>query len=181
MPEDPDRDRTVRLFTYLRELAQLRTKLTRDLSAYDRVVWFDDVPKEPGCSSISRDEHDEEGTWLRVRRGKEPVCRELPTGCTEWVSRTDLQNDSQEPQIRSRIPITGEAEGEPARFIELSDAVQIQEKWLRYLINDWTPWAEQHRRWRSVQETYKGAEIRAGRLTKDGDRIVRTPSLFAEQ
>jgi hypothetical protein len=39
------RDRAVRLFKFLRELALLKSKIVRDLSQYEKVVWFHDVPQ----------------------------------------------------------------------------------------------------------------------------------------
>ena len=35
---DEDKDRSIRLFTYLRELVRLRSKIIRDISAYDETL-----------------------------------------------------------------------------------------------------------------------------------------------
>src|SRR6266487_5955566 len=60
-PEPPDdepepldeeagsRDRAIRLFEYLKRLAELRARTVRDLAEYTEVLWFCEVPAEPEC------------------------------------------------------------------------------------------------------------------------------------
>jgi hypothetical protein len=60
------RKKAVRLFTYLKDLTRLRTAMVRDLSAYEGVLWFDDVPREPGCFTAA---------WGAQREETEGVVR----------------------------------------------------------------------------------------------------------
>ena len=46
-------DKAVQLFTYLRELCALRTSQVRDVSQYDEVFWFGDIPRERLCQCIA--------------------------------------------------------------------------------------------------------------------------------
>ena len=46
------RANTIRVFTYLKELAQLRTKVIRDCLDYEDLIWFNDIPKEKGCYTL---------------------------------------------------------------------------------------------------------------------------------
>ncbi len=70
------RDKAVRLFTYLRELALLRTKLVRDLPEEDAVLWFYQIPQERGFYSITHGVEREGGddAWVEIARRKEPAC-----------------------------------------------------------------------------------------------------------
>jgi very-short-patch-repair endonuclease len=38
--------------------------------------------------------------------------------------------------------------------LKLEDYPAVQDQWLKYLIEKWQPWSEQHRRWKSVQALY---------------------------
>ena len=51
--EDEIRDRAIRLFTFLRELTELRTTTVRNCDQYEKVIWFDDIPQEVGCDCIA--------------------------------------------------------------------------------------------------------------------------------
>jgi len=46
-------DKAVQLFTYLRELCALRASHVRDVSQYDEVFWFGDIPREKQCQCIA--------------------------------------------------------------------------------------------------------------------------------
>jgi len=76
-------DRAVRLFKFLRELARLRSRIVRDLSEYEQVVWFYDIPEHKGCFSILGPESDtvQDTTWLEIRKSPEPKRPQVPTAC----------------------------------------------------------------------------------------------------
>lgn len=100
------RDRAIRLFTYLRELARLKTKVTRDLSAYD-VVWFHDVPEYKGCFSIplsQESDRTQDGNWLEVRKTAEPKKPPIPSSCLRWVADSTESDPLVEPYLRDEIP-----------------------------------------------------------------------------
>lgn len=65
------RDRAIRLFTFLRELTELRTTTVRSLEQYEKVLWFSDIPREQGCHCIAWGpiEDDERSEiWLEIRK-----------------------------------------------------------------------------------------------------------------
>jgi hypothetical protein len=63
------RKKAVRLFTYLKDLTRLPTATVRDLSSYEAVLWFDDVPREQGCFAVARDsQRDETEVSLGVEK-----------------------------------------------------------------------------------------------------------------
>jgi hypothetical protein len=68
MVEDILRNRAIRLFTYLKELTELRTKVVRNLHQYDELIWFSDIPKERGCfcAAWQQPSDYEPELWLRI-------------------------------------------------------------------------------------------------------------------
>ncbi len=65
------RDRAVRLFTFLREITELRSKTIRTIEQYDKVLWFKEIPREPGCDWIAwRPVKDEEKSdvWVEIKK-----------------------------------------------------------------------------------------------------------------
>ena len=163
------RDRAVRLFTYLRELAKLKTKVTRDLSAYDGVVWFHDVPEYKGCFSIlSSPESDkaQDDIWLEVRKVAEPKRPSIPSPCLRWVEASPESDPLVEPYLKDEIPAditpnqNSDHDAKPpdtppsGRFERLTDYPEVSEEWQRYIQDSWLPWAEVYQRWKAVDHLY---------------------------
>jgi very-short-patch-repair endonuclease len=147
------RDRAVRLFTFLKELALLKTKVTRDLRAYDEVVWFNDVPEYKGIFSIlsGQSSDTQDVVWLEVRRQKEPQKPPIPTSCVEWLDETLEDNDTPtRPCLRHEIP-TDDAEIKLAR---LDDHPEIGREWELYIKDNWQPWVEAHKSWKAANALY---------------------------
>ena len=157
------REKAIRLFTYLKELTQLRTAMVRDLSAYESVLWFDDVPREPGCFTVAWGaQREETEAWLEVERHDEPRVPAVPEICQPWVDSSQLQRSDAEPWLRERIlaptepPVAGrrQSEEEGPQFLELADRPNVQAQWAKYVEDDWKPWAEMHRCWSKIQQVY---------------------------
>jgi hypothetical protein len=157
------RDKAARLFTYLKEFAQLRWVATRDCLNYESVLWFHDVPREPACFSIAWGApREDDDVWLEVQKQSEPQCPPVPQVCQNWVDPAHVSDSEHEPELKALIAAptsnaSGEAAGEtegPPSFLRLEDHPQVQEHWLKYLIEQWSPWAERHRRWKTVQRIY---------------------------
>ena len=135
------RDRAVSLFTFLKELALLKTKVTRDLHAYDDVVWFNDVPEYKGIFSILSGQlsDTQDGIWLEIRRQKEPPKPPIPTTCLKWLDETPEDNDPLvQPSLRHEIPISGDQ----TSLEQLDGHPEIRHEWDRYIQNSWQPWSE---------------------------------------
>jgi hypothetical protein len=63
------RKKAGRLFTYLKDLTRLPTAMARDLSSYEAVLWFDDVPREQDCFAVAQNsQRDETEVWLEVEK-----------------------------------------------------------------------------------------------------------------
>ena len=170
-PEDDDnliRDRAVRLFTFLKELAKLKTKVTRDLSEYESVVWFHEVPEYKGCFSILSSEPNEtpDGVWIEVRRPTEPKTPTMPASCLRWVDPDSVTDPLIEPRLRQQIPSSDATardsgprpQSQDSLFSEqfelLADHPEILENWQRYIQDEWLPWAEIYETWKAANDLY---------------------------
>lgn len=151
---DELRDKAVRLFTYLKEVCQLRFVMVRDCRNYDHLLWFYDIPREPECFCIAWNGPTETNeSWIEVRRSPEPACPPVPNVCKDWISPADLVNSAQTPILREHM-LAPAREGEPPSYIELSQQPDVQARWQEYLATKWEAWAKEYRRWKSVQQVY---------------------------
>lgn len=157
------RDRSVRLFTFLKELSELQTKTTRRVDQYEKVLWLKDIPHEPQCRCaawFSEPEKDQE-TWLRIEKPGLSDPPELPDSLKPWLDPAQVNNSSLEmPELRQRIAVAppdhrenAEASETP-QFTELSDHPEIEPLWERYVENHWWPWAEKDKRLQPIQKVY---------------------------
>jgi hypothetical protein len=55
IPPEPGRLEASQLFRYLQDLISLRSPLIRDLSKYERVIWFGDFTRLPEIEVIDCD------------------------------------------------------------------------------------------------------------------------------
>jgi len=151
---DELRNKAIRLFTYLKEICQLRFVVVRDCRNYDQLLWFHDIPREPECFCIAWSGQSETNeSWIEVRRSPEPVFPSVPNVCKEWISPADLANSAETPTLRERI-LAPTREGEPPSYIELSGQPDVQARWQEYVATKWEVWAKEHQRWKSVQQVY---------------------------
>lgn len=146
MPDTPDGtpalteagDRAARLFRYLRDLSELRTRAVRDIDAYEQVVWFGGFPSGFGGSVFEETEVEEDepsvATWLTMERVALPKFPEPPASLAPWIpAQTRGRSDLEMPGIE-------DPEGLDQ---ELPEELSIE--FDEYLANHWIPWAKQHR------------------------------------
>lgn len=147
-------DRAIRLFKYLRELALLKSKSTRDLSAYDSVIWFHKVPDYKGCFSILSTEpsevHDE--IWLEIKKPKEPDRPLMPSSCSVWFEDNSDRDPLVEPKLRDEISSNDSLI--PNRTERLVDSPKILQEWQYYIENHWLPWSEMYKSWKAANDVY---------------------------
>ncbi|NCO95265.1 MAG: hypothetical protein GW880_28505 [Armatimonadetes bacterium] len=75
------RDRAVRLFTFLREVALLRTVTVRHLRQYDDLIWLADIPQEDECYCAAWHQGEEAAagdTWIEVGKPRLLPAPEVP-------------------------------------------------------------------------------------------------------
>jgi very-short-patch-repair endonuclease len=156
------RDKAVRLFTYLKELTELRSDVRRNCDEYDQVVWWAEIPREKECYcaawDLGRDAPYDD--WLRVERPRRKRPPTPPPALAPWLSDRDIADASQDaPQLKDSIVeelgISDADTGGPEIVVRrLEDCPTIQRQWELYVENHWWPWALEERRLQPVQSIY---------------------------
>lgn len=156
------RDRAIRLFTYLKELTELRSDVKRSCEDYDQVIWLAQIPKEKGCYCAAWDigrgpAYDE---WIRVDRPRRKQPPTPPSALSPWLSDREIADASLDaPQLKDSIveelssmdPATGARE---TVVRKLEDHPAVKRQWELYVENQWWPWALEERRLVPVQGIY---------------------------
>lgn len=162
-PDNPARDRALRLIRYLQELAALRASIIRDVETYENVIWLHEIPREKGCFTQAWGPNEEIGgdVWVEVQKANEPALPRIPEVCEPWANRETITNTDGRPELFSSITVPAEVQdveaGPPQPAYEerkLADYPDIQQAWDQYIEQKWLPWAELHRRWALVQKVY---------------------------
>lgn len=176
---NPETQKVVRLVDYLLRLATLRTKLTRDISEYEKVLWISDVPRERGCftQAWGRDEEHEPDEWMEVQNRREPELPTVPSPCKDWVDLSALRNKHELPELLPEITrqiqnpdwYEGSDQSETIAHTErLESHHEAQQAWSRYVEGKWLPWTEEHNAWEKVHKIYSSlfaihqAQLRLG-------------------
>lgn len=147
-------EKAVQLFTYLRELCGLRISHVRDLSQYDEVFWFEDIPHEKQCHCIAwrmgenREIAAEERSdiWVEIHKPTLKSPPEIPDELEQWINDDEVTDSSlEEPSLFSEIPITitheGDTQANHTEIRALDDCPEIFELWMEYVERKWKPWA----------------------------------------
>ena len=157
--EDPVRDRAIRLFAFLREMTSLRTKVIQSFEQYDNVIWFADIPREPGCHCAAWGTGatpEDNTTWIEVRKPQLAAPPDPPVGLAPWIDSAQLVDSSREfPELRDGLTVANELDPDgPPTLEKLADHKDIKPMWERYVEDAWRPWAELDRRAQRVQRAY---------------------------
>ncbi|MCA9469849.1 MAG: AAA family ATPase [Nitrospira sp.] len=153
----------MRLIDYLQKLAALRSNIVRDVGSYQNILWLHEIPHEKGCETLAWGTNEDVGTdiWLEVQKTNEPGLPQVPESIKQWVKSETLKNTDDFPELHSTITVQGEMKASeenppPICYEErkLEDYPDIQQKWHRYLDEQWVPWADLHHRWEAVQRVY---------------------------
>ena len=151
----------ISMFTYLRELVELKTKTVRRIEEYENVLWFADVPKEQECYTPAwgafRTEDDE--VWLEIKKPKIKPFPPVPKDVQPWIREVDLANSSDIPDILTKIAVSENTEeindaGIKETFIQLETQPHIRLQWDNYLKEKWSPWAQENERVKKIQNVY---------------------------
>ena len=95
----------LRLARYLKEFVGLRTTTVRDVTKYDSVLWFGDMPQEPDCRSAAwTDDHDADDPWLEVKKQQFEKAPVPPESTLPWVDEKALGRAT--PEIPALRPTT---------------------------------------------------------------------------
>lgn len=162
----PERDKTIRLFTYLKDLCALRTTQVRNVKTFDQVFWLTDLPHHKLCrsaiwrltdsSSSTTDQHVD--AWIEVRK---PVLKsppELPDELEPWIKDEELTDSSlSEPGFYEHVPLSAllvdSDNTDPNVLASINDYPHVIDKWVNY-VEQWKSWAVEDRELQNVQKAY---------------------------
>lgn len=156
-----EESKALRLARYLREFVGLRTTTVRDVSKYDQVLWFADMPQDKGCESPAWIDGIEEGApWLVVKKQTLPESPAPPMQIHPWIDLTACKNASNEVlplRQTTMLPNPEKADGEDERLIQasLDDHPEVSSAYDRY-IQRWEAWRNEYRRLKAIQDVYAG-------------------------
>lgn len=157
------RDRAARLFTYLKELTELRSEVKRNCEEYEQVIWWAEIPRENECYcafwDLGRESAYED--WIRVERPRRKRPPVPPSSLAAWLSQREIADSSVEtPTLKESIveelsPAGAEsANGQETVVRRLEEYPAISRQWELYVENHWWPWALEDRRLQTIQAIY---------------------------
>ena len=159
------RDKAMRLVDYLTRIAQLRSKVVRNVDEYQNVLWLNDVPSQKGCftQAWGRHEDHDSDVWIEIRRPIEPEVPSVPDVCRVWVRPESLRNKNDIPELPEEIteqienPSWSEDSDEPElipRTKRLEDYPKVQHAWDSYINGPWLSWQKDHNVWTTIHKVY---------------------------
>jgi very-short-patch-repair endonuclease len=156
------REKAIRLFTYLRELTELRSEVKRNCEEYDQVVWWAEIPRENECYcafwDLGREGAYED--WIRVERPRRKRPPTPPPSLAPWLNEREIANSSIEaPSLRESIvevlkESSQDSNGAETVVRRLEEFPAITRQWELYVENHWWPWALEDRRLQTIQAIY---------------------------
>ncbi len=157
------RDKAVRLFTYLKELTELRSDVKRSCDDYDQVVWWTEIPQEKECYCAAWDLGREAAydDWIRVERPLRKRPPSPPDSLAPWLNQREVADSSLEaPPLKETVVEEVRRNGSGGRndtetvVRRLEEWPAISRQWDLFVQNRWLPWALEDRRLQNVQAIY---------------------------
>ncbi len=165
------KNKAIRLIDYLTELALLRSKIIRDISGYQSVLWISEIPSEPDyCFTRAWGANEEfsEDIWIEVKKYDEPLLDEIPEACASWIDKSTLGNTKDIPELLPSISMKVEERNPEAdpddpqtdefilvnKTLFLNEHPEVSEVWEEFIDSKWFHWADSHQRWQTVQDVY---------------------------
>ncbi len=178
MPDIQTANAPLRLAQYLKEFVGLRTTTVRDVTKYDMVLWFGDMPQEKDCFSPAWVDGCELGDpWLEVKKQQFDAMPAVQENILPWIDEQALNRASEQiPLLKTSIRLPDEAaelaEGESAPLIDasLSDFPEVQAAYDRYRLR-WQGWSDEYRRRQKIQDLYARLFALHTQLRKQGELL----------
>lgn len=150
----------LRLARYLKEFVGLRSTTVRDVTKYESVLWFGDMPQEKDCiSGAWLDGYETGDPWLEVRKQQFLKPPPLPEAIQLWVDEKALRRATPEiPPLLSTILLPasgafGDGESPPLASHQLDDHPEVRATYERFRPS-WEAWSTEHRRREAIQKVY---------------------------
>ncbi|MCG0237722.1 MAG: AAA domain-containing protein [Firmicutes bacterium] len=172
------RDRTIRLFEFMKAVRALRERPVRDMRELREPLWWQrDLPLHPdGCILHPVDDPDPrddgaQDAWLTVCQQSVPPAPALPAEFHPWVD-DPVDDPEREPRLLATPKRVPEAAFDPPApgGVVTADPERIG-RWERWLREEWRPWAARALGpWR-VQRLYHQLFLLRQRLQREQDLI----------
>ncbi len=153
------------LFTYLRELAQLGSAITRHWSEYEETIWLHEIPDAPEVRRMAwrdADAKEQPQLWLEIKKPELKDPPRVPAEVKPWLEDTawrdcDCNEPSLRPSIRlKKIEVANTVERRTSeQVLILNDHPEILSSWRKYVEERWKPWAVEETKRRSIQRIYE--------------------------
>lgn len=163
---DGVRDRAIRLFTFLQELSNLRTKTIRSIKSYEQdgqVLWLADIPHEPECYCLAWESEEQArstAVWIEIHKPSLKPPPEVPERLNQWLRPEQIRNSSldyppliEQTELSEDIDENSNIAGHVVTDMS-DDSSEIESIWEEYISDQWWPWAEEDKRKQSVQKIY---------------------------
>lgn len=157
---DPLLRKAINLFTFLGRTQQLLVRPVRNVSGFDKVMWFGDLPDHEAIWSAHRTAALEADVpLLTVDRVGKLDPPSVPSVLVEWVDGK-IDDVTAEPVVRSEIYRADVAEPGTDGYdvdrhrVLLENAPEVTEAFESWLA-DWRLWAERERRDTAARDAYK--------------------------
>lgn len=168
----------LRLAQYLKDFVGLRITTLRDVTQYDAVLWFGDMPQEKDCFSPAWVDGCESGEcWLEVKKQQFDTMPAAPETILTWCDDKALRRATEEmPTLKASILMPDKkaelAEGESAPLIEVSldDYPDVRTAYERYR-SHWQAWSDEYRRRQKTQDLYAKLFALHTQLRKQGELL----------
>ncbi|MDO9478485.1 MAG: AAA domain-containing protein [Pseudohongiella sp.] len=178
MPDLQKANAPLRLAQYLKEFVGLRTTTARDVTKYDTVLWFGDMPQEKDCFSPAWVDSCEPGEpWLEVKKQQFDAMPAVPESILPWIDVTALKRASDQiPPLRTSILVPDEdfqlGDGETAPLLEVSlnDFPEVQAAYNGFRPR-WQAWSDEYRRRQKIQDLYARLFGLHTQLRKQGELL----------
>ena len=175
---DDPRGRAIKLFRYLRDIAELRLRKTVDWAEWDAVIWLSDLSEPDNCRT--RLDEEDLDDWIRVERPSPPPRPPPPPPVlAPWVDPEQIKDWNGSPELREAAHIddlSSEADGDsPANVVErLEDHPEVLGAWRIYQ-DRWLDWAAKREAVEPEHEIYRrffGAHNRVVQLGEQYEVVL---------
>jgi hypothetical protein len=151
----------LRLARYLKEFVGLRSTTVTDLTRYEAVLWFGDMPREPECDSPAwNDACAPDDPWLTVRKQQLPRPPAAPDLILPWIDEEALKRAGSEiPALRPvrLVPdpeaVVSEGEESPLVETQLADHPEVTASYDQFRPT-WEAWSREYQRRSRIQSVY---------------------------
>jgi len=154
-PEAQEREKALNLFRFLYALTELRGKTVNDIGQYEEVIWFDEIPCNPGVFSLPGSEVDktEAELWLEIKKPRLKPAPEPPIQLKNLLKPEEIADSGLYfPRLRREFP--DPKSKTLLQLKECGDYPRLVELWKKYLREKWLDWAKADRPERKIQNLY---------------------------